>query len=170
MPADSQDPIAPFRQRKDIDLEARTKECLARAGSAIHEDGRGFEKHIQNVLLRVLKEYLENRQLRPDGFVFYRSEVDHRPLDREYLRREVHYPALQPVGVDRIKHASGLRAFRRAAGKLLRKQSGLEMAAVQLGHSQMTTTDKHYNNRDSADVIAAANIVENAFGEFCPRP
>ena len=41
-------------------------------------------------------------------------------------------------------------------GKAVGKQSGLEMASVQLSHKNMTTTDEHYNDRDRDDLIAAA--------------
>jgi hypothetical protein len=50
------------------------------------------------------------------------------------------------------------------------------MAAVQVGHKGMTTTDEHYNDRDLEDLKKAAELVETAFGislpptaEFCPR-
>ncbi|HET9943516.1 MAG TPA: hypothetical protein VFR05_09260, partial [Terriglobia bacterium] len=46
----------------------------------------------------------------------------------------------------------GFHAFRRAASKYLRKASGLELAAVQLGHKRMTTTDEHYNDRNMDDL------------------
>jgi hypothetical protein len=49
------------------------------------------------------------------------------------------------------------------------KGSGLEMAAVQLGHKRMTTTDEHYNDRDMDDLKKAAELVESAFiSSFAP--
>jgi hypothetical protein len=39
----------------------------------------------------------------------------------------------------------------------------LEVAAVQLGHKRMTTTDEHYNNRDSEDTIRPAELLAEAF-------
>ena len=44
------------------------------------------------------------------------------------------------------------------------------MAAVQLGHKRMTTTDEHYNERDMDDLKKAAELVEGAFGTgFAPE-
>jgi integrase len=79
------------------------------------------------------------------------------------------YPALQRAGIQRVKHASGFHAFRRAMGKAVRKPAGLEVAAVQLSHKNMTTTDEHYNDRDRDDLIAAAQIAERILA-VCPQP
>jgi len=43
------------------------------------------------------------------------------------------------------------------------------VAAVQLGHKRMTTTDEHYNYRDMDDLKKAAELVEIAFiSSFAP--
>lgn len=48
--------------------------------------------------------------------------------------------------------------------------SGLELAAVQLGHKRMTTTDEHYNDRDMDDLKRAAELIEGAFWkDFAPE-
>ena len=89
--------------------------------------------------------------------------------DPDELRRTVLYPVLDRCGFNRTPRADGFHAFRRAASKYLRKVSGLEMAAVQLGHKRMTTTDEHYNDRDLEDLKKAAELVETAFGiSFAP--
>jgi integrase len=50
-----------------------------------------------------------------------------------------------------------------------RKADGLELAAVQLGHKRMTTTDEHYNERDMDDLKKAAELIERALGtSFAP--
>jgi integrase len=106
-------------------------------------------------------------------FVFCRADGDPRPHDPDDLRREVLYPVLDRCGIKRTPRADGFHAFRRAASKYLRKASGLEMAAVQLGHKRMTTTDEHYNDRDMDDLKKAAELVESAFiSSFanCPHP
>ena len=112
---------------------------------------------------------MEGKNLAPDDFVFCRSEHDRRPLDPDYVRREILYPALQRAGVERISRASGFHAFRRAIGKHLRKVAGLELASVQLSHKSMVTTDEHYNDRDRDDIVRAAELVEETLHEFCPR-
>jgi len=102
--------------------------------------------------------------------VFCRSDDDPRPHDPDELRREVLYPALDRCGIKRTPRADGFHAFRRAASKYLRKAGGLELAAVQLGHKQMTTTDEHYNDRDMDDLKRAAELIETAFGtSFAPE-
>jgi hypothetical protein len=99
----------------------------------------------------------------PNDFVFCRSAEDSRPHDPDDLRREVLYPVLDRCGIKRTPRADGFHAFRRATSKYLRKASGLELAAVQLGHKRMTTTDEHYNDRDMDDLKKAAELVESAF-------
>jgi len=97
------------------------------------------------------------------------SDEDGRPHDPDELRRVALYPVLDRRGINRTPRADGFHAFRRAASKYLRKGSGLEMAAVQLGHKRMTTTDEHYNDRDLEDLKKAAELVETAFGiSFAP--
>ncbi len=160
-------------RRKNIDLVNRTikfQDNLWRGdlqGSTKTDEV--YEKYIPDALLRVLTDYLSEKQLAPDDFVFYRSEHDRRPIDPDYLRREVLYPTLQRAGIQRVKHASGFHAFRRAMGKEVGKRAGLEVAAVQLSHKNMTTTDEHYNDRDRDDLIAAAQIAERILA-VCPQP
>jgi hypothetical protein len=72
-----------------------------------------YEKYIPDSLLPVLTQYLSEKNLAPGDFVFYRSEHDRRPINPEYLRRDVLYPALQRAGVERVSRASGFHAFRR---------------------------------------------------------
>jgi hypothetical protein len=84
------------------------------------------------------------------------------------VRREVLYPALQRVGIKRELRASGFHAFRRAMGKAVRKEAGLEMASIQLSHKNMTRTDEHYNDRDRDDLIAAAKMAEQVLA-VCPQ-
>ena len=90
-------------------------------------------------------------------------------FDPDDLRREVLYPVLDRCGIKRTPRADGFHAFRRATSKYLRKASGLELAAVQLGHKRMTTTDEHYNDRDMDDLKKAAELVEGSFiSSFAP--
>jgi integrase len=79
------------------------------------------------------------------------------------------YPTLERCGIKRTPRADGFHAFPRATSKYLQKASGLELAAVQLGHKRMTTTDEHYNDRDKDDLKKAAELVEDAFiSSFAP--
>jgi integrase len=116
-----------------------------------------------------LKAHLEEKNLAPDDFVFYRSEYDRRPVDPDYVRREILYPALHRAGLKRVPRASGFHAFRRACSKHLRKTAGLEIASVQLAHKSMATTDAYYNDRDKDDIVRAAELLEADLQQFCPR-
>ena len=123
-------------------------------------------------LERILVKHLEgSKNIGPDDFVFCRSDDDPRPHDPDHLRREVLYPVLDRCGIQRTPRADGFHAFRRAASKYLRKTGGLELAAVQLGHKRMTTTDEHYNDRDMDDLKRAAELIEGAFWwwDFAPE-
>jgi integrase len=159
-------------RRKDIDLPARTikfQDNLWRGelqGST--KTGEPYEKHVADNLFGILEKYLSERTLKEDDFVFCRSERDRRPFDDGYLRREIHYPAVDRAGVKREKRAGGFHAFRRAMGKAVRKQGGLEMAAVQLSHKDMTTTDRHYNAQDREDRVAVAQMAEGIL-LFAPK-
>jgi integrase len=159
-------------RRGDIDLRNRTikfSDNLWRGdlqGSTKTDEV--YEKYIPDSLLGRLSDYLSQRDLQSGDFVFYRSQFDRRPIDPDYLRREVLYPALQRAGIKREKRASGFHAFRRALGKAVRKQSGIEMASVQLSHKSMVTTDEHYNDRDRDDLIAAAQLAEQVLA-VCPQ-
>jgi len=127
-------------------------------------------RHISKTLESVLADHLQiSKNIGPDDFVFCRSDEDVRPHDPDDLRREVLYPVLDRCGIKRTPRADGFHAFRRATGRYLRKTSGLELAAVQLGHKRMTTTDEHYNDRDLDDLKKAAELVESAFiSSFAP--
>ena len=122
-------------------------------------------------LEHLLSKHLQDSEnIGPDDFVFCRSDEDTRAHDPDVLRTEVLYPVLDRCGIKRIPRADGFHAFRRATSKYLRKASGLELAAVQLGHKRMTTTDDHYNDRDLEDLRKAAELVESAFGiSFAPE-
>jgi integrase len=122
-------------------------------------------------LEQLLVNHLQiSKNIGPEDFVFCRSDEDSRPHDPDDLRREVLYPALERCGIKRTPRADAFHAFRRATSKYLRKASGLELAAVQLGHKRMTTTDEHYNDRDLEDLKKAAELVESAFGiSFAPK-
>jgi integrase len=80
----------------------------------------------------------------------------------DILFRRRRFPFRNRCAIKRTPRADGFHAFRRAASKYLRK-AGLELAAVQLGHKRMTTTDEHYNDRDMDDLKRAAELIEGPF-------
>ena len=160
-------------KKKDIDLAARTIRFDKNVWRGQIQNSTKtdvvYEKHMSDRLFQILKEHLERNTIGPDDFVFRRSEFDPRPCDPDYVRREILYPALQRAGVVRLSRASGFHAFRRAVSQYLRKKAGLEVAAIQLGHKRMTTTDVHYNAVDTDDIVRAARLVEDGLLGFCPR-
>jgi len=162
-------------QWKDIDWNAKTM-TFGKGfwrGRLLDSTKTGQEhvRHMPVGLEQLLLNHLQiSKNIGPEDFVFCRSDEDSRPHDPDDLRREVLYPALERCGIKRTPRADGFHAFRRATSKYLRKASGLELAAVQLGHKRMTTTDEHYNDRDLDDLKKAAELVESAFGiSFAPK-
>jgi len=161
-------------QWKDVDWNARTitfsKGFWRGRVQGSTKTGQDQVRHMTRSLEVVLANHLQNsKNIGPDDFVFCRADGDPRPHDPDDLRREVLYPVLDRCGITRTPRADGFHAFRRAASKYLRKASGLELAAVQLGHKRMTTTDEHYNDRDMDDLKKAAELVESAFiSSFAP--
>jgi len=161
-------------QWKDVDWNAKTVTFSKGFWRGRLQDstktGQDHVRHMSQSLERVLADHLQiSKSIGPDDFVFCRSDEDSRPHDPDDLRREVLYPVLDRCGIKRAPRADGFHAFRRATSKYLRKASGLELAAVQLGHKRMTTTDEHYNDRDMDDLKKAAELVEGAFiSSFAP--
>jgi integrase len=160
---------------RDIDWEGRTitfgKTLWRGKVQSTTKTNEEYIRHMPDGLARLLNEHLRRSiRLAPDDFVFSRSEHDDRPCDPDEVRLGVLYPALDRCSIPRTPRASGFHAFRRAASKYLRQQAGLELAAVQLGHKQMTTTDTFYNDRDLADRKRAAELIEAAIlGRLAPE-
>jgi len=127
-------------QWKDIDWDAKTitfgKGFWRGRLQESTKTGQEHVRHMPGSLERILAKHLEgSKNIGPDDFVFCRSDDDPRPHDPDDLRRAVLYPVLDRCGIKRTPRADGFHAFRRAASKYLRKAGGLELAAVQLGHS-----------------------------------
>ena len=162
-------------QWKDIDWDAKTitfgKGFWRGRLQDSTKTGQEHVRHMPGSLDRILAKHLEaSKNIGPEDFVFCRADNDPRPHDPDDLRREVLYPVLDRCGIKRTPRADGFHAFRRATSKYLRKAGGLELAAVQLGHKRMTTTDEHYNDRDMEDLKKAAELIEKAFGtSFAPE-
>jgi integrase len=161
---------------RDIDWEGRTitfsKTLWRGKVQATTKTNEDYIRHMPDSLARVLDEHLRRSiRLAPDDFIFSRSEQDGRPCDPDEVRLGVLYPALDRCSIPRTPRGSGFHAFRRAASKYIRQHAGLELAAVQLGHKQMTTTDTFYNERDLADKKRAAELIEGAIlGRLAPEP
>lgn len=135
-------------QVADVDLEKQTVQVNkhiwnGRLQQSTKTDEE-FVKHIPETLVPIVKKHLEVLGGAPTDFLFRRSPEDLRSCDPNEIRDQVLYPVLDRCEIRRcVPRASGFHAFRRAAGKYLRKEAGLELAAVQLGHKRMTTTDEH---------------------------
>jgi len=161
---------------RDIDWEGRTitfsKTLWRGKVQATTKTNEDYIRHMPDSLARVLDEHLRRSiRLAPDDFVFSRSDQDGRPCDPDEVRLGILYPAVDRCSIPRTPRGSGFHAFRRAASKYIRQHAGLELAAVQLGHKQMTTTDTFYNERDLADKKRAAELIEGAIlGRLAPEP
>ena len=116
------------------------------------------------------KRYQELGTLRPqfrkeNDYVFCRE--DGSPLDPDYMRRSVIYPALEAADIEREKWGSGLHMFRHTVGSKIHALSGsIKMAQEQLGHSNIQTTANIYTHIDEGQKKETANLLEGEFAGF----
>ena len=78
-----------------------------------------------------------------DDFVFCKR--DGTPLDPNYLRKKVLYPALDLAGIERKPRAHGFHMFRHSAGSNGHAKTGdLKLAQELLEHARISTTSDIY--------------------------
>jgi site-specific recombinase XerD len=72
-------------------------------------------------------------------------KLDGSPLDPNYLRKKVLYPAMKEAGIVPQARAHGFHVFRHSAGSIVHAKTGdLKLAQELLGHAQMSTTSDIY--------------------------
>jgi integrase len=84
----------------------------------------------------------------PEDFIF--CQLDGAPLDPDYLRREVLYPAMDRAGIKRGARTHGFHILRHTAASLLHERTH-DLKGVQefLRHSQIGTTADIYVHQSS---------------------
>jgi len=95
-------------------------------------------------------EYQRNQSefTRPGDYIF--AQKDGRPQSPDHLRRQVLYPILDTMGVERLDRAHGFHAFRHSAGAALYKATrDPKLVQGHLGHSNVQTTLDIYVHLDA---------------------
>ncbi len=124
---------------------------------------------IGEVLLEALTKHQQNTaHSRPADFVF--SKPDASPLHPDVLRKDVLYPALDRLGIDRPARSAGFHTFRHSAGSIINAETGnLKIAQKILGHSNLSTTADIYTHTSAELEREGAVALERAiFGDLFP--
>jgi integrase len=97
----------------------------------------------------------------PDNFVF--CKADGSPLNPDVLRRDVLYPVLDRLGIQRTSRAAGFHTFRHSAASIINQETGnLKLAQRFLGHSNLSTTADVYTHTSTEAERSAAHALEQA--------
>jgi integrase len=101
----------------------------------------------------------------PEDFIFAKSNGE--PLHPDVVRRDVLYPVLDRLGIERGNRSSGFHAFRHAAASLINARTGdLKLAQKLLGHSTLSMTANVYTHTYGESERRAAIELERAiFGQ-----
>ena len=123
--------------------------------------------HIPDALLNILRAHLEISIFTgPDDCVFCKADGNF--CDPDYLRKDILYPAMDAVGIERSPRAYGFHIFRHTAGSIVHKKTGsVKLAQNLLGHSRMDTTADIYVHVDEKAAEKAAEAVAEAIIPSC---
>ncbi len=102
----------------------------------------------------------------PDQFVFCKE--DGSSLNPDVLRRDVLYPALDRLGINRRSRAAGFHTFRHSAATIVNQKTGnLKLVQKLLGHSNLSTTADVYTHTSAeADRSAALALEQAIYGDL----
>jgi integrase len=123
-----------------------------------------------NVLATVLEEHSQSATHRePGDFVF--CKADGSPLHPDVLRKDVLYPILDRLGVERTSGASGFHTFRHSVASILNACTGnLKLAQRLLGHSTVDMTADVYTHTSVEAEREGTVAVERAiYGDLFPN-
>jgi integrase len=121
------------------------------------------------VLCEILKgHYGASRYRDPDDFLFCKG--DGSPLHPDVVRKDVLYPILDRIGIERHKRESGFHAFRHCAASFINNETGnLKLVQSLLGHSNLSTTaDIYTHNLTEAEREASEAMEKVIFGNLFP--
>jgi integrase len=135
------------------------------------KDGKAPRKH-EVAMGKILRSILESHKdltlfNKPEDHVF--CQADGRPLDPDHMRRQVLYPAMKAVGIEVVRHGSGLHMFRHTAATLLNQAANgnLKLVQEQLGHADIQTTANIYTHLNTEQKQLSANLLEEKLAEVC---
>ena len=111
------------------------------------------------VLAQLLEEHrILSRWTSPNDFVF--TKGDGSPLNPDYLRKDVLYPAIAAAGIKRVSRSHGFHVFRHSAATLVHTQMrDLKAAQELLGHSRIDTTADVYVHVNGAVAEEATEML-----------
>jgi integrase len=123
--------------------------------------------HLPDALADALLEHLSNAAwTKPGDFVFRRS--DGGPLDPNYLRKKVLYPALRAAQIEPGARSHGFHLFRHSAGSIIHSMTGdIKLAQEQLRHTQMSTTSDTYVHVERKVAERASEALAKAISPAC---
>jgi integrase len=100
--------------------------------------------HLPASLVDVLLSHRERSPFTSSSdFVFCKR--DGSPLDPNYLRKQVLYPAMKEAGIVPLARTHGFHMFRHSAGSIVHAKTGdLKLAQELLGHARISTTSDIY--------------------------
>ena len=126
-------------------------------------------RYVSDALLAVLREQRRTSPATSDDDLLF-SKADGSPLDPNFLRREVLYPAMDRAGIRRGPRTHGCHIFRHTAGSIVHKKTGsMKLAQLQLGHANMATTSDTYVHTDRDQLELAGNVLAEAIGPILPN-
>ncbi len=95
------------------------------------------------VIVELQGHFRHSRFIRPGDFVFARR--DGSPLDPNYVRKFVLYPALDAAGIERGRRTHGFHLFRHSAASIVHERTrDLKLTQTLLRHTQLSTTADIY--------------------------
>lgn len=131
-------------QWKYVDLERRTAIVAQSLWRGQRVEPRTKANRAEVPVSDVLHDALMghragSRHTDPDDYVF--GDPVGRPVNPDFLRMQVLYPALERAGIPRMRRGSGLHLFRHTAASLVHKHTGsLKFAQALLRHARVSTT------------------------------
>jgi integrase len=89
---------------------------------------------------------------------------DGSPLHLDVVPKDVLYPILDRLGIERRRGESGFHAFRHCAGSFVHSETGnLKLAQTLLGHTNLTTTAGIYTHNLTEAEREASEALEKKF-------
>jgi len=161
-------------RRMNIDLRARTvniTHVIYRGRLlevSMNNTGGSGVRHVgmSDLLLAVLQTVLNHSPFKePTSFVFFRE--DGSPLDPDFYRRHVLYPALDRIGISRGNGTHGLQMLRYTVGNEIHRTTGdVRLVQDQLGHTRIQTSDDTYPRSDGPQIQEAADALAKSFAKL----
>lgn len=147
---------------QDVDLDARkmtVKHNLWRGQLGTPKTKASAKtRNLSDLLATAFRvQKVNSRFTQPDDFVFTRR--DGSPYDRDWLRENVLYPALDIAEIERRPRQHGFHLFRHTCGSIVYALTGdIRLAKDALAHSRISTTSDIYVHTDEVPAEVAEMV------------